>query len=164
MIRLGIVILALYLGLPQGRGDLLVESTSFANTHYIPYRYTCDGENVSPELRVTKIPAGTKTLALIMIDSSAAFGEFNHWVVWNLPPTDKIAEKNKAGITGRNSKNENKYMGPCPPNGIHDYKFRVYALNTELNLSDTCGKQSLMNAIRGHILASGEVLGKFQRQ
>lgn len=163
MIRLSISALVLWFGLPQTQPKLIVQSTSFADTHYIPNRYTCDGENVSPELRVTQMPPNTKTLAMIMIDSSAAFGEFNHWIVWNLPPIAKIAEKSKAGVTGRNSKKENKYMGPCPPNGIHDYRFRVYALDIELNLRDTCGKESLINAIQGHVLATGELLGHFQR-
>ncbi|PBQ32845.1 YbhB/YbcL family Raf kinase inhibitor-like protein [Sphingobacteriaceae bacterium] len=164
MIRLCTFFIALYFGYKQVNPGLLVQSTSFANTHYIPYRYTCDGENVSPELRVTQIPKNTKTLALILIDSSAAFGEFDHWVVWNLPPTAKIAEKSTAGVTGRNSRRENKYMGPCPPNGIHEYRFRLYALDTELELPDSTGKENLVKAMQGHVLASGELVGKFQRQ
>jgi hypothetical protein len=164
MIRLTILVLTCYFACQQRVTELLVQSTSFANTHYIPYRYSCEAENVNPELRITQIPANAKTLALILIDTSAAFGEFDHWVVWNLPPVAKIAEKSIAGVTGRNSRKENTYTGPCPPNGIHEYRFRVYALDTELNLSDTCGKMGLVKAMQGHILAKGELLGLFQRQ
>lgn len=144
--------------------DLLVQSTAFANTHYIPYRYSCEAENVNPGLRVTNVPKEAKSLVLIMIDTSAAFGVFDHWIVWNIPVSGKINENSVTGVTGRNGYKQNKYSGPCPPNGIHEYHFRVYALNTELNLPDSSGKERLMKAMVGHVLSKGEVIGLFQRQ
>jgi Raf kinase inhibitor-like YbhB/YbcL family protein len=132
--------------------------------NYIPYRYTCDAENVNPELRIVNIPSSAQSLALIMLDSSAAFGEFDHWVVWNIPPTGSIKENSVPGTTGRNSRKENKYTGPCPPNGVHEYRFRVYALDTKLQLPDSSGKNALLKAMRKHILAKGELIGRFQRQ
>jgi len=165
MIRFFIISLAFFVPQMQAPpGELIVQSTAFANTHYIPYRYTCDGENVSPGLRITKIPSSAKSLALIMVDSSAAFGIFDHWVVWNIPVAGRIEENGRTGITGRNSRKENKYMGPCPPNGLHEYRFRIYALDVELNLPDTAGKRILLRAMQGHILAKGELIGLFQRQ
>lgn len=163
MIRL-LWITGLYLLAGSKGPGLKVESTAFANTHYIPYRYTCDGENVNPGLRIGNIPADTKSLALIMTDSSAAFGEFNHWIAWNIPVAAELEENKVHGVTGRNSSGQNAYTGPCPPNGLHEYRFRVYALNTLLSLPDCTGKYGLLQAMREHILSRGEVTGRFQRQ
>jgi len=143
---------------------LKVESTAFANGHYIPYRYTCDAENINPGLRISGIPANAKSLVLIMLDTSVAFGVFDHWVVWNIEPTALIKENSKPGVTGRNSRKENKYTGPCPPNGVHEYHFRIYALNTLLNIADTSSKPSVINAMKGHVIDWGEAFGLFQRE
>ena len=144
--------------------ELKVESTAFANGHYIPYRYTCDAENINPGLRIGKIPDGSKSFVLIMLDTSVAFGVFDHWVVWNIPPTQLIKENSSPGITGWNSRNENKYTGPCPPNGVHEYHFRIYALNTFLNLPGSSSKVEVIKAMQGHVISWGEAVGLFQRE
>ena len=164
MARLTLFIVVITMRALAQAPDLMVESMAFANKHYIPYRYTCDAENINPGFRIGKIPLGTKSLVLIMIDTSAAFGEFDHWVVWNIPPTGKINENSSPGVTGRNSRKENRYTGPCPPNGMHEYHFRIYALNTLLDISDTCAKQEVVKAMQGHVLAKGEAVGLFQRE
>lgn len=164
MIRYLIITLISSLVISQNKPALLVQSTAFANKNYIPYRYTCDAENVNPELKISNVPSSAASLALIMLDSSAAFGEFDHWIVWNIPTSGHIKENSVPGVIGRNSRKENKYIGPCPPNGVHEYRFRVYALDVRLELPDSSGKNTLLKAIRGHILASGELLGRFQRQ
>lgn len=143
--------------------SLVIKSTAFANTNHIPPKYTCTGENISPELLIEGLPSNTKTMALIMEDPDTALGTFDHWVVWNIPPVVKIEEGSKIGVTGQNSRKENKYTGPCPPNGIHEYHFKIYALDTELNLPQSTGKKDLLKAIEGHILASAELTGSFQK-
>jgi len=162
--RLIAAILVFIFHLENTAQDLIVQSTAFANRHYIPYRYTCDAENINPALRISGIPHGTKSLVLIMLDTSAAFGVFDHWLVWNIPPTGRIDENSSPGVTGWNSRKENKYTGPCPPNGRHEYRFRVYALDIFLNLSANNHKEAVLKAIRGHVLAKGELTGLFQRE
>lgn len=164
MFRYSILVLLACLLRTQTTSRLVVQSTAFANGNYIPYRYTCDAENVNPEIRISNIPAPARSLALIMQDSSAAFGEFDHWIVWNIPPGATIKENSVPGVTGRNSRKENKYYGPCPPNGAHEYNFRVYALDTQLQLADSSGKYTLLKAMRGHIVAQGELNARFQRE
>lgn len=140
-----------------------VISAVFANKHYIPPEYTCIGTNVNPELRFKNIPGNTQSLALIMVDPDTAFGNFDHWVMWNIPVQNKIAQNSAPGKVGRNSRRENSYTGPCPPSGIHEYHFTVYALDTKLSLPDTAGKFSLLNAIQGHVIAQAELVGLFNK-
>jgi len=143
-------------------GTLIVKSPAFANGNYIPLKYTCATLNVNPELDVYDIPKSTKSLAVIVCDSDAAFGTFNHWIMWNIPPKKIIEENSAPGKQGKNSKKENKYTGPCPVSGIHAYHFRVYALDTKLNLPDDTNKQTLEKAMENHIVASGELIGLFK--
>lgn len=143
---------------------LIVQSTAFASGHYFPYRYTCDGENINPGMRISAIPDNTKSLVLIMIDSTVTFGVFDHWVVWNIPTSGKISENSSPGITGKNSHKENKYTGPCPPNGVHEYYFRVYALDALLNLPTDSRKEEVLQAMKGHIISKGELVALFQRE
>lgn len=142
---------------------LVVKSPAFAHGHYIPVTYTCEGENINPGLFVEGIPEKTRSFALILVDTSAAFGVFDHWILWNIPAHGKIEENSAPGITGANSRNETNYTGPCPPNGIHEYHFKMYALNTLLNLPAGSDKQALLKAMNGHILAQGELIGLFQK-
>lgn len=136
-------------------------SCVFANGDYIPSRFSCEGQNVNPEINIKHLPKNTKSLALILEDPDPAFGTFDHWVVWNIPPTEKIKENSSPGKTGRNSSGQNAYMGPCPPNGVHTYHFRVYALDNQLQLPDSAGKQQVLSAMQGHILGTAETTGRF---
>lgn len=144
------------------QGALKVKCTAFANGNYFPLKYTCNGQNINPTLIIDDIPKNTISLALIMDDTESVNGEFDHWVMWNIPPVKKIAENTTPGVQGRNSNKQNKYYGPCPPNGVHTYNFKVYALDTKLQLSDTCGKRDLLKAMEGHVLASGTTKGLFK--
>jgi hypothetical protein len=144
--------------------NLTVQSTAFANNNYIPLRYTCDGPNINPALVIEDIPKNTKSLALIMDDTDSPNGEFTHWLMWNIPPKKNIAENSAPGIQGANSMQQNKYYGPCPPNGMHKYHFKVYALDIKLDLPTSSNKEALMNALEGHILAKGELIGLYYRQ
>lgn len=147
-----------------GGATLTVKSPAFMENGFIPSKYTCIGENINPEISVTGIPAEAKSLALIMDDPDAPNGDFVHWVMWNIPVQEKIAENSAPGIQGLNGRKENKYTGPCPPGGTHHYHFKVYALDAILlNLPATTDKQGLLNAMEGHILASGDLVGLFKK-
>ena len=143
--------------------ELRVKSPAFENNKLIPSKYTCDGEEVSPPLTVEGIPEKTKSLALIMEDPDAPAGLFIHWLVWNIPPTDKIQENSVPGIEGLNTNKKNSYHGPCPPGGTHRYYFKVYALDTLLKLGALSDKEVLENAMQNHILAYGELIGLYRR-
>lgn len=144
------------------QSTLKVKCSAFANGHYIPIKYNCNAQNINPEIVIEDLPKSTVTMALIMDDTESVNGEFDHWIMWNIPPSKKIKENSAPGTQGRNSNKQNKYYGPCPPNGIHTYNFKIYALDTKLQLSDTCGKKDLLKAMEGHILASGEMKGLYK--
>jgi len=158
MIHYGLLLLAAI-----GTTKLTVQSTAFAQNGFIPAKYTCMGENISPEISITGIPEGTKSLALIMDDPDAPSGDFVHWVMWNIPVQEKIAENTAPGMQGLNGRKETKYTGPCPPSGTHHYHFKIYALDTELSLLTTTDKQGLLLAMKGHILGTGELIGLFKK-
>lgn len=129
----------------------------------IPVKYTCSGENINPEISISGIPAETKSLALIMDDPDAPSGDFVHWVMWNILTDGKISENSAPGVQGVNDFGENKYGGPCPPSGTHHYHFKIYALDTKLELPTETDKQGLLKAMEGHVLASGELVGLYMK-
>jgi len=142
---------------------LTVKSPAFANNDLIPVKYTCEGSNINPEINIRDIPQDAKSLALILDDPDAAKGTFDHWVMWNIPVKEKIEENSAPGAQGKNGKNENKYAGPCPPSGTHHYHFRIYALDTKLDLPLITDKKALLKAMEGHILSSGELIGIYKK-
>ncbi len=143
---------------------LKVYSTVFSHNGHIPPEYTCDGNDINPPIEVNDIPDGTRTLALIMEDPDAPRGVFDHWIVWNISPNEAIAEQTNPGITGLNDFGKTGYGGPCPPSGVHRYFFRVYALDTKLDIVAGADKQALLAAMQGHVLAEGEIMGLYQRK
>lgn len=142
---------------------LTVKSPAFANNDFIPSKYTCDGLNINPELNIGDMPKETKSLALIMEDPDAPKRTFDHWVMWNIPLKERIEENSAPGAQGRNSMNENKYHGPCPPEGLHHYYFKIFALDTKLDLPIDTDKKKLLSAMEGHVLASGELVGLYKK-
>ena len=143
--------------------DLTVKSPAFEHQKTIPSKYTCDGNNINPPLIIEGMPEGAKSLVLIVDDPDAPMGTWDHWVVWNIPPTDKIQENSKPGTEGLNSARRNSYSGPCPPSGTHRYFFKVYALDTKLDLNPNSHKKDVEKAMKGHILAKGELVGLYHR-
>jgi Raf kinase inhibitor-like YbhB/YbcL family protein len=143
---------------------LTVYSTVFSHKGHIPSEYTCDGKDINPPLEVENIPEGTKSLALIMEDPDAPRGTFDHWLVWNISPNEAIAEQTNPGISGINDFGKTGYGGPCPPSGVHRYFFKVYALDTKLELLAGADKKTLLEAMNGHILSEGEMMGLYQRK
>jgi hypothetical protein len=142
---------------------LTVKSPVFGDNGIIPAKYTCDGEGISPELNIQDIPPGTKSLAVIVEDPDAAKGTFDHWLIWDLPVRDRIEEGCREGTQGNNGRGKPEYMGPCPPSGVHHYHFKVYALNNRLELPTGTNKETLMKAMDGHILGSGELIGLYKK-
>ncbi len=141
--------------------ELIISSPAFAEGGDIPALYTCKGEDVNPELRIAGIPEDAVTLALIVEDPDAPGVTFDHWVVWNIERTAVIRERFNPGINGVNSAGRTGYHGPCPPSGKHRYYFRVYALDSHLDLSPGVDKAALQAAMEGHVLAEGVLMGRF---
>ncbi len=143
---------------------LIITSPAFENKKLIPRKYTCDGEDVSPPLRIEGVPDGTKSLVLIVDDPDAPMGTWDHWIVWNIDPTKRIEENTVPGVEGLNSFRKHSYGGPCPPSGTHRYYFKVYSLDTKLALNADSKKRDVENAMKGHMLANGELVGLYSRR
>jgi len=144
---------------------LTVTSKSFLNYGDIPKNFTCEGAQDSPPMEVTKIPDGTKSLALILHDPDAPVqGGFTHWVMWNISTKGKISENFKGAEQGLNGAGKKGYIGMCPPKGKHRYHFHVYALDIKLDLGEDTDRQKLENAMNGHILAQGDLVGQYQKE
>lgn len=148
-----------------------LESSAFSANGLIPSEYTCDGKNISPPLAWTEVPTATKSLALIVDDPDAPRGTFVHWVVYNLPatltglPAHVTQQTNlSSGLQGKNDFSSLGYGGPCPPSGTHRYFFKLYALDQTLALPAGASKPQVLAAAEGHILASAELMGRYQRQ
>lgn len=145
---------------------LQLESFAFKHNKYIPEKFTCDGEDINPTLLIKNVPSGTKSLALIVDDPDAPVGTWVHWVVWNIDPnTSEIKENTvpKGAQQGVNDFRKHDYGGPCPPSGTHRYFFKLYALDTMLNLSSNTKKGDLEKAMKGHILEKAEIIGLYKR-
>jgi Raf kinase inhibitor-like YbhB/YbcL family protein len=143
--------------------ELIISSSAFERNKLIPAKYTCDGANVNPPLQIEGIPEEAKALVLIVEDPDASMGLWIHWVVWNIPPESTISENSIPGIEGLNSGKKRKYGGPCPPSGTHRYFFKVYALDTRLELKGDSQKREVEKAIENHVLAEGELVGLYSR-
>jgi len=144
--------------------SIQVTSPDFHNGERIPARFTCDGQNTNPTLRLSGVPPSARSLVLIMDDPDAPSGTFTHWLLWNIDPGVKeIAGVPKGAIEGRNDFGNSGYGGPCPPSGAHRYLFKVYALDVILNLNPGAGRREVDAAIRGHIAARGLLVGEYGR-
>ena len=150
----------------------ILETKAFPKGGEIPSKYTCSGRNVSPALSWSGAPQATRSFALIVEDPDAPSGTFTHWVVYDLPPgTHQLPENvsqtdglGGGGRQGRNGFRRTGYGGPCPPPGkAHRYFFRLYALDSTLNLPAGASRQEVESAIRGHLIAQAELMGKFAR-
>jgi Raf kinase inhibitor-like YbhB/YbcL family protein len=146
-------------------------SAAFAPGEMIPRKYTCDGEDISPPLRWGDPPPDSKSLALISDDPDAPIGTWVHWVLYNLPAESRAlpeavpgdADLPDGSRNGRSSWGRLGYGGPCPPGGTHRYFFKLYALDAVLDLGAGAGKEQLLKAMEGHILAQTEVMGVYRR-
>jgi len=138
-------------------------SSAFKDGGDIPRKYTCEGEQVNPSLEIQGVPRQTQTLALIVEDPDTGHGVFDHWLVWNIRPNEPIRENDVPGVYGRNGFGRNGYGAPCPPQGKHRYFFHIYALDAELNLPPGSTKKELQSAMQGHILATADLMGQYEK-
>ncbi len=146
-------------------------STAFSEGRPIPARYTCTGEDISPPLAWRGAPSGTQSFALIMDDPDAPGRTWVHWVVINLPATAtglpaairSNGDLPGEAVHGQNSWRRNDYGGPCPPSGTHRYFFKLYALDTALDLAPGATKQQVLDALAGHVLAEGQLMGTYKK-
>jgi hypothetical protein len=172
----GVVIVALSacngpLGAPSAGQEvpmtLSISSSAFAAGAAIPAVYTCRGKGISPPIAWSGAPETARSLALIMDDPDAPAGTFVHWVIYNLPATATGLPESVPGaatlpdgsLQGSNSARRTGYTAPCPPSGTHRYFFKVYALDSVLELASGANKEALLKAMQGHILTRGELMG-----
>ena len=151
----------------------IIVKTVFENGSRIPEKYTCDGIDVNPPLRIEGIDAGAKSLVIIADDPDAPAGLFTHWIAWNIPPVSEIPEGiPREGavsspvniVQGLNDFGRVGYNGPCPPPGKpHRYHFKVYVLDTMLDLESGASRKDLEKAMEGHVIQFGEVVGLYGR-
>ncbi len=151
--------------------DFVLTSPAFDHGKPIPRKYTCKGKDISPPLEWKNPPEGTRSFALIVDDPDAPMGTWDHWVLYNIPaekrslpegmPTDsKLPDGSR---NGKNSWHRLGYGGPCPPSGTHRYFFRLYALDTTLDLPSGAGKKEVLRAMEGHVLAQAELMGTYSK-
>jgi Raf kinase inhibitor-like YbhB/YbcL family protein len=151
--------------------DLKLTSTAFSEGGMIPKQYTCDGQDVSPPLAWTGVPAEAKTLALISDDPDAPVGTWVHWVLFNLPASATGLPENVRPLKtlpdgasqGTNDFGRIGYGGPCPPGGTHRYYFKLYALEASLPLDPGATKAKVLKAMEDHVLAEGQLMGRYRR-
>ncbi len=144
-----------------------LESPAFNNNGSIPSKYTCDGENVSPPLKISEVPADAKSLVLIVDDPDAPAGDWVHWTIFNMDPaTSEIAEGTAplGAAQGMTDFGSNGYGGPCPPSGVHHYQFKLYALDSTLNIPASSKKRDIEKAMNAHVLGQAVLVGLFQRR
>jgi len=152
--------------------EIKITSSAFENGGLIPAKYTCDGADMSPPLQWDAVPEGTRSIALICDDPDAPMGTFVHWVIFGLPADTRELVKNipadetlpNGAKQGTSDFGRIGYGGPCPPSGTHRYFFKIYALDTEVDLAAGAGKRELLGAMEGHILVQGQLIGKYKRQ
>jgi Raf kinase inhibitor-like YbhB/YbcL family protein len=151
----------------SGVVNMKISSPVFVNLGMIPKLYSCQGQNINPPLEFSDIPEGAESLVLIMDDPDAPMGTWDHWILFNIPPTvtsiaqDSIPEMATQGL---NSWPKNSYGGPCPPQGTHRYFFKLYALDRLLELDDTATKKDVEAAMNGHIIEKTQLIGLYRKE
>lgn len=164
-------------GEPEQEGGstmrLEITSSAFEDQGTIPKQYTADGQDVSPPLSWPGVPEGTESLALICDDPDAPVGTWVHWVIWNIPSNEtglkegisaRERELSNGAVQGTNDFRKIGYGGPAPPRGpAHRYFFKLYALDTSLDLAPGAKKDELEKAMKGHVLAEAELVGRYGR-
>jgi Raf kinase inhibitor-like YbhB/YbcL family protein len=143
-----------------------LSSLAFENGGKIPKEYTCDGKNVNPPLKVENAPSNAKSFALVFDDIDAPRGTYVHWIVWNIDPGLKEMREDsvpEGAMQGMNDFKKRNYGGPCPPGRAHKYVFKIYALDTVLNLNPNGTKKDLEKAMEGHIISQAQLTGSYKR-
>ena len=144
-----------------------ITSQAFTDGGKIPDKYTMYGQNRIPPMHLEEVPEKARSLALIVDDPDAPVGLFTHWLVWNLDPkTTEIAEGSvpSGGVQGTNDFPGQRYDGPQPPSGTHRYYFKVFALDTTLDLKPGAKRREVDAALKGHVIAQGQLMGKYSKK
>ena len=150
---------------------LKLTSSAFIEKGNIPDKYTCKGKNISPPVTWEEAPEGAKSFTLICDDPDAPGGTWDHWILLNIPSAqthlaEGIAARSQfenGSRHGKNSWGRNDYGGPCPPSGKHRYYFKIYALDTLLDLPAGATKKEVEHSMKGHILSEGQLMGYYQK-
>jgi len=160
------IALAAMASFAAGGTKMKITSSAFQEGANIPSKFTCDGADTSPPLQIADIPSQAKSLALIVDDPDAPGGLFTHWMVWNIPPQTGAVGEGSApkGVHGTNDFGKSGYGGPCPPSGTHRYYFKIFALDRELDLPFGAKRGQVDGALKGHIIAQGELMGRYSRK
>ena len=160
------ILLAAITSFAAGGATMKITSSAFHEGGNIPSKFSCDGSDTSPPLQITGVPSGAKSLVLIADDPDAPGGLFTHWLLWNIPPqTSSIAEGGAPkGVLGSNDFGKSGYRGPCPPSGTHRYSFKIFALDHEIELRSGAKRSQLDAAMKGHVIAQGELVGRYARK
>ncbi|HUL24005.1 MAG TPA: YbhB/YbcL family Raf kinase inhibitor-like protein [Thermodesulfobacteriota bacterium] len=146
---------------------LRLSSPALENGGKIPKKYTCDGANINPPLTIENVPSNTKSLALVFDDIDAPRGTYVHWILWNLAPDSREVKENSVPegvVQGMNDFKKPSYGGPCPPGRAHKYVFKIYALDTLLNLNPKSTKKDLEKVMEGHMISRAQLTGLYQRK
>lgn len=144
-----------------------IESSAFKNNELIPPKYTCDGEDINPPLLISDVPENAKSLVLIVDDPDAPRGTWIHWTVWNISPGVKEIPENSCpqnAVEGMTGSGRSGYSGPCPPYGTHRYFFKLFALNTTLDLDASVEAADIEKEMEESILAKAQLVGLYKRQ
>lgn len=154
---------------PKEGTQMKLESSSFRHNESIPIQYTGEGQDLSPALTWKNVPSETRSLVLICDDPDAPMGTWDHWILYNIPPTLTHIEEGGKNLPseikmGKNSWGRMDYGGPMPPSGTHHYHFTLYALNSSLDLPAGVTKSELKRAMEGKIIAEITLTGLYQRQ
>ena len=148
----------------EGGLGMKLSSPEFEQKKFIPEKFTCQGKGVNPGLIIEGIPEKAKSLALIVDDPDAPGGDFVHWVLYDIPVTNRIDENTIPGKQGLNSLGRTGYVSPCPPTGVHRYFFKIYALDKVLNYGAALSKSELEKEISAHSLDKAELIGLYQKK
>ena len=161
-----VILLAVIASFAAEGARMKITSSAFQEGGNIPSKFTCDGSDTSPPLQITGVPSEAKSLVLIADDPDAPSGLFTHWLVWNIPPqTNSISEGSAPkGVHGTNDFGKSGYKGPCPPPGTHRYSFKIFALDRELDLRGGAKRSQVDAAMKGHVIAQGELVGRYARK
>jgi len=147
--------------------SISITSPAFQSGADIPAKFTCNGANISPELQISGVVSDAKSLVLIVDDPDAPRGLFTHWIAWNIDPKTTRVGENSApagAVQGTNDFGKGNYGGPCPPSGTHRYFFKIFALDTKLDLKPSVRRAELDAAMRGHVLAQGELMARYSHK
>jgi Raf kinase inhibitor-like YbhB/YbcL family protein len=150
----------------QSDKSFKINIPAFISDGNITAKYTCDGVNISPEIRIINTPKTAKSLVILIDDKDTPSGTWVHWLVWNIAPDTTVIPENSmpaGAVTGKNGFGKNTYGGPCPPERIHHYLFTVYALDNYLLLPEGSQKNDVITAMNTHVIGQANYVGIYSR-